>query len=205
MLCGTVTGYIYVFSDTKVINRIAAHEAPINAICTAGKRFLTAGKDGKVKLWSADLKQLFVFNTQTYVPRPFHVSCHAISCNRQGTSFVTGLRSGEIFEVSLQSHTYSLLAEGHSRGELRALDTNPIDADEYATAGDDGVVMVWSLARRYCLRKVRVEAASRALAWSPDGLHIIVGFGAADGNALASKDGEIISMRFYSSFYQINS
>lgn len=190
MLCGTVTGYIYIFSNTKVVNRVPAHEAPVNAICPAGKRFLTAGKDGKVKLWSNDFKIQFVFNTASYLPRPFLVSCHAVTCNRFGTSFLVGMRSGEIFEVSLQSHTHSLLAEGHSRGEVHALDNNPANGDEYATAGDDGVVMVWSISKRYCLRKVRVEAASRAVAYSPNGQLIAVGFGAGEGNAMASKDGE---------------
>lgn len=189
MLCGTVTGYIYVFCNAKVVNRIPAHEAPVNAICPANKRFLTAGKDGKVKLWSNDFKPIFVFNTTSYLPRPFLVSCHAVSCNRLGTSFLVGMRSGEIFEVSLQSHSHSLIAEGHSRGEVHALAVNPVNPDEYATAGDDGVVMVWSVSRRYCLRKVRVEAASRAIAWSPSGLSIAVGFGAGEGHAMASKDG----------------
>lgn len=196
MLCGTVTGYIYVFSDAKVINKVPAHEAPINALSASGKRFLSAGKEGKVKLWSSDLKQLMVFNTTTYLPRPFMMSCHALCGNKLSTSFLVGMRSGEVFEVSLQSHTYALLAEGHSRGELHALDVNPVVTDEYATAGDDGVVMVWSLARRYCLRKVRVEAASRALAYSPDGLQIAVGFGAGEGHAMASKDGNIICFPF---------
>lgn len=189
MLCGTVTGYIYVFSNAKVVNKIPAHEAPVNAICPANKRFLTAGKDGKVKLWSSDFKPLFVFNTTSYEPRPFLVSCHAVTCNRLGTSFLVGMRSGEIFEVSLQSRTHCLVAEGHSRGEVHALAANPANPDEYATAGDDGVVMVWSIAKRYCLRKVRVEAASRAIAWSPSGQFIAVGFGAGEGQAMASKDG----------------
>jgi WD40 repeat protein len=189
MLCGTVNGYIYLFSETKVINRIAAHEAPVNAVCPANKNFLSAGKDGKVKLWTSDMKILFVFNISGYIPRPYHVSCHAVSCNRQGTSFAVGMRSGEIYESSVQSHSYAALAEAHSRGEVHALDVNPANPDEYATAGDDGVVMVWSVRRRYCLRKVRVEAASRAIAYSPDGQHICVGFGAGDGNTIASKDG----------------
>jgi WD40 repeat protein len=190
MLCGTVSGYIYVYADCKVMNRVPAHEAPINALSTSGKRFLSAGKEGKVKLWSSDLKQLMVFNTNTYLPRPFLMACHALCGNRQSTSFLVGMRSGEVFEVSLQSYTYALLSEGHSRGELHALDINPAVPDEYATAGDDGVVMVWSLSKRYCLRKVRVEAASRALAYSPDGTLIAIGFGAGEGHAMASKDGK---------------
>lgn len=192
MLCGTVTGYIYIFSDCKVVNKVPAHEAPVNALSTCGKRFLTAGKDGKVKLWSSELKQLFVFNINSYLPRPFLLSCHALCGNKASTSFVVGMRGGEIFEVSLQSHAYCMLAEGHSRGELHALEVNPTNPDEYATAGDDGVVMVWSVSKRYCLRKVRVEAASRALAYSPDGAVIAVGFGAGDGHPLASKDGELV-------------
>lgn len=196
MLCGTVTGYIYIFSETRVINKVAAHEAPINALSVVGKRFLSAGKEGKVKLWSSDMKQLFVFNTAAYLPRPFTISCHAVSGSRLGTSFIVGMRSGEVFEVCLQSHSYSLLTEGHSRGELHALDCNPANPDEYATAGDDGVVMVWSVGRRYCLRKVRVEAASRALAYSPDGTQIAIGFGAGEGHPLASKDGSNIVL-FY--------
>lgn len=189
MLCGTVNGYIYIFYDTKVVNKVPAHEAPVNALSTAGKRFLSAGKEGKVKLWSSDLKQLMVFNTNTYLPRPFLMSCHALCGNRQSSSFVVGMRSGEVYEVSLQSHTYALLCEGHSRGELHALDLNPVVTDEYATAGDDGVIMVWSLTKRYCLRKLRIEAPSRALAYSPDGAQIAVGFGAGEGHAMASKDG----------------
>jgi WD40 repeat protein len=53
------------------------------------------------------------------------------------------MKGGEIFDVSMQSHSYILLFESHSRGELFAIDVNPINVDEYVTASDDGVVMVW--------------------------------------------------------------
>ena len=102
------------------------------------------------------------------------------------------MKGGEIFEVSLQSHSYLLLFESHSRGELFALDINPTNADEYVTCSDDGVVMIWSISRKYCLRKVRVESASRAIAWSLDGDLIVVGFGSPIvATDLTAKDGEI--------------
>jgi WD40 repeat protein len=102
------------------------------------------------------------------------------------------MKGGEIYEISLQSHSYMLLFESHSRGELFALDINPMNADEYVTCSDDGVVMVWSISRKYCLRKVRVESASRAIAWSLDGELIVVGFGSPIvATDLTVKDGEI--------------
>lgn len=192
MLCGTVTGYIYLFYDSKVVNRIAAHDAPINALSSANKNIVTAGKDGKVKLWSYDLKLLYTFNINSFLPRPYHLSCHAIVGNKEGTRICVGMKGGEIFEVSLQSHSYLLLFESHSRGELFALDINPTNADEYVTCSDDGVVMIWSISRKYCLRKVRVESASRAIAWSLDGDLIVVGFGSPIvATDLTAKDGEI--------------
>jgi WD40 repeat protein len=192
MLCGTVTGYIYLFYESRVVNRIAAHDAPINALSSANKNIVTAGKDGKVKLWSYDLKLLHAFNINSFLPRPYHLSCHAIVGNKEGTRICVGMKGGEIFEISLQSHSYMLLFESHSRGELFALDINPMNADEYVTCSDDGVVMVWSISRKYCLRKVRVESASRAIAWSLDGELIVVGFGSPIvATDLTVKDGEI--------------
>jgi len=88
-----------------------------------------------------------------------------------------GMKGGEIYEFSLPTHSRVLLIEGHSYRECHGLATNPVVGDEYATIGDDGILRIWSYKLRMCLRRVAVEAASRAICYSPDGQNIIVGLG----------------------------
>jgi microtubule-associated protein-like 6 len=83
-----------------------------------------------------------------------------------------------------------LLSESHSHRELHGLALSPIDADEYVTVGDDGFVRVWSILTLAVKRRVSVDAAGRAVAWSPDGLQLCVGIGGDP--AAAARDGSFI-------------
>lgn len=67
---------------------------------------------------------------------------------------------------------------------------NPTNHDEYVTVGDDGVVRVWSLSQRRCLRRSTVEVAGRCAGWSPDGTHIAIGIGGDP--TMNTKDGAIM-------------
>ena len=190
VLAGTVSGQIYVFSDYKVVTKVSAHDAPLTVItrlyATSGS-FLTGAKDGLVKIWSHDFKALYTYRMTQFIPRPFSLSCHAIASNLVGSSILVGMRGGEMYEVSLQSHTQVLLAEGHSHLDLHALAIHPLNSDEYATGGDDGVLRIWSLRRKYCLRRLLIDFACRALTYSPDGKVLVVGIGGV--KAMASKEG----------------
>eukprot|EP00601_Ochromonadales_sp_CCMP2298_P029989 CAMPEP_0173325618 /NCGR_PEP_ID=MMETSP1144-20121109/612_1 /TAXON_ID=483371 /ORGANISM="non described non described, Strain CCMP2298" /LENGTH=742 /DNA_ID=CAMNT_0014269841 /DNA_START=162 /DNA_END=2391 /DNA_ORIENTATION=- len=194
LLCGSASGHVYVFHGECVAEAVQVANSPIYCLCVAGKGFLAACKDGQVVLLGSDLAPLHAFNAARYSPKPHLPSVHSVASNRQGTRFLVGMQGGEIFEVSAQTRAYSVLAQGHSRGELQALAVNPADPDEYATAGDDGVVMVWSLRRRYCLRKTSVGVPSRAIAWSPDGQRIIVGFGGGGASQAEGKDGAVVML-----------
>jgi len=187
ILTGTVTGHIYVWENQKVTSTITAHDSPIFAIAKLRRGYATAGKDGLVKLWSARLQQVHTYNLQTFSPTPNAPPCHALSCNLLGTRIAVGMRSGEIYEISLATHSNIMLVEGHSYRELHALDTNPQVGDEYATLGDDGVLRVWSYQLRTCIRRANVEAAGRALTYSPDGTKIFIGLGGDPTQA--TKDG----------------
>lgn len=92
--------------------------------------------------------------------------------------------------MSLGTSSAMLLLEGHSHRELHGLCINPVNGDEYATVGDDGVVRVWSIALRRCVKRASLEVAGRALSWSPDGNHIAVGIGGDP--AMNTKDGAIM-------------
>lgn len=190
VITGTVSGHMYVWESQKVAFTVTAHDAPIYSIVKLTRGYATAGKDGIVKLWSNKLQLVQTYNMQAFKPvpqaTPIHALCRNISCSR----ITIGMRSGEIYEVSLPTHSRSLIIEGHSYRELHAVDCNPVIGDEYATLGDDGILRVWSYKLKWCLRRVDVEAAGRAICYSPDGERIIVGLGGDPTQA--TKDGAFI-------------
>ena len=195
LICGTVSGYLYAFFNYKVVARISAHETSIYAISSSnGGLYITAGKDGKVKLWRDDFQLMHTFKTPLFVPRPYGVPVHSVVLdNKGGRTALVGMRSGEVYEIALQNQSHFLLLETHADLELHAGSPNPMDPDQYATAGDDGIVRVWSLAKKYCLRRLDLECASRAVCWSPDGTVIVVGIGRGGvATTTVNEDGAFI-------------
>lgn len=190
---GTVSGHIYVWEHCKVAFTVTAHDSPIYALSTLPHGYASAGKDGIVKLWSPKLQLVHTYNTQAFKPAPYATACHSLCTNIAGTRITIGMRSGEIYEISLPTHARSLLIEGHSYRELHAVCANPQNGDEYATCGDDGILRVWSYNLRRCQRRVDVEAASRALCFSPNGERIVVGLGGDPTQA--TKDGAFMILK----------
>ena len=188
IVCGTVSGHLYIFSKHKVIDKVSAHDGPVTVVSRCQQGYLSGGKDGLVKVWSYDFKVMHIYRTTYFIPRPLSLSCHAVATNKLGTNIIIAMKSDELYEVSLLSNSTSLLIDGHSALEQNALDVNPKNADEYVTGGDDGVIRVWSISRRYCLRKVSIDFACRSICWSPDGKRIVVGIGGV--SSMSSKDGK---------------
>lgn len=188
IISGTVSGHIYIWQNRRVSQAITAHDSPVYSICKVGNRFASAGKDGFMKIWSSDFKLISNINLQALRPTPENTSCFALRSNNNSTKIVLAMRSGEMYEMSLLTNTSILLVESHCQLELHGIDANPVNSDEIATSGDDGFIRIWSLSLRRCIRRGTVDAASRVLAWSPDGALLIVGIG---GNpAQSAKDGE---------------
>jgi microtubule-associated protein-like 6 len=190
LLTGTVTGHIYVWNQQRVISTVTAHDGPVYAITKLRQGFATAGKEGLVKLWSGKLQLVHTYNMRMFSPQPFGSACHSLKCNLLGTRIVVGMKTNEIYEISLPTHSNMLLVEGHCYSELHGVDCNPQDGDQYSTVGDDGILRVWSYRLRTCLRRVSIEAAGRALAYFPDGKRIIVGMGGDPTQA--TKDGAFV-------------
>lgn len=120
---------------------------------------------------------------------------------------IVSTASAEIYELSPDSGSWSLLAEGHytdpnkdgSHAQLWGLSAHPTQADLVATCGDDGIVSVWSLGLGRMLRKAQLDSAARCVAWSPDGTLLLVGMGgsAVPGRGRQSKDGCLVIIALY--------
>ena len=112
-----------------MVSRISAHEGAIYAIsATAGNggMYITASKDGKVKVWRPDFQQqLYSFKTAVFSPRPSGVPVHTAVLDNRGSTALIGMRSGEVFELALQNQSHFLLLESHSVLELHAIAANP--------------------------------------------------------------------------------
>ena len=190
IVTGTLTGHIYLWKNEKVDMTVTAHDAPIYSITYVRQGYVTGGKDGLVKIWSEQLKLLHTYNTMLFFPQPNVNAIHSIKGNMVSSRLLVGMRGGEVYEVSLSTHSYMMLIEGHSSGELHGLAVNPVDHDEYATVGDDGIMRVWSISRKTCLRRLAIDTAARAIAWTPDAKKIVIGIGGDPD--MATKDGAII-------------
>jgi WD40 repeat protein len=100
------------------------------------------------------------------------------------------MKSGEIYDITLSTHSHQLLLDGHSRREMHGLDLNPVEKDEFCTVGDDGVLRIWSISRNICVRKLALECACRAVAWNTTGTQLVVGVGGDSSQAV--KDGSFM-------------
>ena len=189
LLTGTVTGHIYVWVSNRVHLSVVAHDGSVNSIITTRDGYVTGSKEGLVKIWNMQLKLVHTYNTLlNFMPRPLEFSVHALAINQTGSKLTVGMKSGEVFEVVLGTHSKVCILESHASRQLQALAANPLVPDEFVTGGDDGVVRVWSSVGRTCLRKNNsIEVAVRSACYSPDAHFIAVGIG---GNPrTATKDG----------------
>ena len=188
ILTGTVTGHVYRWVENRVQSAISASDdTPVTCITTCQRGFITGGKDGVVKIWSHEMRLLHEYNANKFAPPPQNSSCHSLRMNSRNSRLLIGVRSGEAYEVTMDTDSRSLLFVGHGYGELQGLDLNPQNDDEFVTAGDDGCVRIWSFSEKRCLRHEIIGSPTRAIAWDPTGSNIVVGIGGDPKNT--AKDG----------------
>jgi WD40 repeat protein len=74
------------------------------------------------------------------------------------------------------------------------------DRSEYATVGDDGTLRIWDAVSRKQLRMKTLGGMSRAVAYSPDGKYLAIGYGGRVGgpsgtDAAGANDGSYAVLR----------
>lgn len=213
VVCGTSEGLMYAVDNAnKVLQRISAHNGPLFAIsilpptvvwngssgqtATAnkvGSRLITLGRDHCLRVWSASLRLVAVYNLdKLIITTTMTGDATVMAYSPERSSLLLGWNQGDLWEMSLISNCTTLLSECHHTrgGELHGLAWNPKHNQEYVTVGDDGYVKVWYYRTKYCIRRKNIRFASRAIAWSPDGSLIALGIGVSDKNKSSPKDGK---------------
>ena len=194
LLMGCLSGDIMKWYDRRLVSKTKVHGSAIYSIAKLrnGHGYITASKDGEIKMLSNNLSQTASFNTRSFRPQPGLPACHGVECNQTCSKVLVGARGGEIYEISVATGSSMNLVETHFLGEVHGLATNPVNPDEYVTVGDDGMVCIWNISTHVCLRKASLDSPARAVAWSPDGTRLAVGLG--DGSSKSTKDGAFMML-----------
>jgi WD40 repeat protein len=191
VITGTVSGHIYAWYDRRIAKSVSGHDNAITSIAGISKGdFATGCRDGHIKIWNSYLEPQRSLQVSLFSPQPESFACHALRVNGIGSRLTIGMKSGELYEISLATKTYSQLADGHSHMKLRGLAVNPLNTDIYATCGDDGAVRIWSSSSRKCLQTASFDSACSCLAYSSDSSRLLIGTGGNDTQP--AKDGVVI-------------
>ena len=99
--------------------------------------------------------------------------------------------SGSELDVNLDisKAKAEVLQHSHFGGELWGLAVHPTDPDIYATAGDDGLLRIYSVTMNTVLYSMDLGRSARALAWHPQGDLIAVGMNEFEADKAVNKKG----------------
>ncbi|KAI4787310.1 hypothetical protein KUCAC02_036549 [Chaenocephalus aceratus] len=131
--------------------------------------FATGGRDGCIRLWDPDFKPITKIDLREAEQGYKALSIRSV-CWR-ADRILAGTQDSEIFE-------------GHSEGELWALDVHP-KKPLAVTGSDDRSVRLWSLVDHALIARCNMEEAVRSVAFSVDGYQL----------ALGMKDGSFTVLR----------
>ncbi|XP_034041299.1 echinoderm microtubule-associated protein-like 6 [Thalassophryne amazonica] len=181
---GALNGDIYVWKELNLIRTVqAAHGAGIFSMFSCEEGFATGGRDGCIRLWDVDFKPITKIDLREAEQGYKGLSIRSV-CWR-ADRILAGTQDSEIFEVMVRDRDKPLLImQGHSEGELWALDVHP-QKTLAVTGSDDRSVRLWSLVDHTLIARCNMEEAVRSVAFSVDGSQL----------ALGMKDGSFTVLR----------
>ncbi len=222
---GTMKGDAYKYEEggCRAVRKFAAiHHGPIHDMAFTGKVLATAGKDGKIKLWSVFMQPVFEVDTAKVAeglldahaqPRSYAAgkapSIRALAPSADGRKLAYGTAASEIFEIDItdekaaQDKTKAkLLMNGHAgaidpktgadRGDVWGLAMHPREP-RFVTVSEDRSIRLWSLKGKTQDRMLRLPSKGRCVDWHPKTEHVAVGTYRGDVIVVDVEKGTIVT------------
>ncbi|KAM9700202.1 echinoderm microtubule-associated protein-like 6, partial [Menidia menidia] len=181
---GALSGDLYVWKGAALTRTIqAAHGAGIFSLHAGEEGFASGGRDGCIRLWDLDFKPITKIDLREAEQGYKGLSIRSVCW--KADRILAGTQDSEIFEVLVRERDKPvLLMQGHSEGELWALDLHP-KQPVAVTGSDDRSVRLWSLPDHTLLARCNMEESVRSVCFNNDGSQL----------ALGMKDGSFTVLR----------
>lgn len=143
-----------------VCYRLSDHKSPVTSVAIHRKLFLSASKDGFVKLWKLipesssthslrSTERESISNFKKPSPEPITYNCHtkiirSLTFSRTARCFATGSddKSVKIWSTECRNKTLASLLGGHTNW-IKCVRWSKTSDHLLASCGDDGVVCIW--------------------------------------------------------------
>ncbi|XP_013768907.1 echinoderm microtubule-associated protein-like 6 [Pundamilia nyererei] len=175
---GALNGDIYVWKGLNLIRTVqSAHSAGIFSMYSCEEGFATGGRDGCIRLWDVDFKPITKIDLREAEQGYKGLSIRSV-CWR-ADRILAGTQDSEIFEVMVRDRDKPLLImQGHSEGELWALDVHPKKPLAVTGSDDRSVSVLVSAPLRDMTEVVHIKDRKEVIhemKFSPDGAYLAVG------------------------------
>ncbi|PWA28193.1 hypothetical protein CCH79_00020518, partial [Gambusia affinis] len=184
---GALNGDIYVWKGITLIRTVqAAHGAGIFSMHACEEGFATGGRDGCIRLWDVDFKPITKIDLREAEQGYKGLSVRSVCW--KADRILAGTQDSEIFEVMVRDRDKPvLLMQGHSEGELWALDVHP-KQPVAVTGSDDRSVRLWSLPDHTLLARCNMEESVRSVSFNNDGSQLALGMRDGSFTVLRVRD-----------------
>ncbi|TYZ67415.1 hypothetical protein PybrP1_003217 [[Pythium] brassicae (nom. inval.)] len=193
VLAGTARGQILLFEGRNCMKVLHAHASAVNVLHSFAGGMLSAGRDGKIRLWSKRMEPGAQFDMEALGSVSSRVRSVSASPDG-GAKFLVATAGAEIFEIATSDGSnlhFGAMLCGHFAHELHGLAVNPLKK-EFCTTGDDRTIRIWDMSSHRQIRMTMLEAPSQTCAYSPDGSLLAIGQG-ADDSKLSKRNAKLLN------------